>query len=442
MVHPITAKAAKRLRVCREQSHPHNRFTIKQSCDNHSVKYNGFCKGKWLQRYEQGGTPAVTKKAAGTNTHNLKLTPSTKAFLVDKFKTEKKNSGKALRRVLTAEFTARGTPERSVPCGKSITNLIREETGARVRPPPKNIMVKTPWAARYRKYFAEEHIEDEEKEIIFTDEKIFTIYYMGGTAAGESTFRLPDQEHNVAKGMTDEEYQKWREDHLGGDRILTTKKGKGKYKIRGWGGVGYNCKTELYLHNQHMNGDVYFEEVIKKRLVSMRKNPPGRETSRGGRSRGNVRNAVDINVIQDNCSIHNVEEIRTFCEENGINLIVSQQLDANEEYVDDFQHLKEGNQRYDAFPPYSPDLNAVIEKCWRELAYRIYQRYIKGEINSVEEHIEVIQEEWANLEFEATDAATDAKWGRHWIGINGWVRKWKQICQEVIDENGFDTHYM
>ena len=76
-----------------------------------------------------------------------------------------------------------------------------------------------------------------------------------------------------------------------------------------------------------------------------------------------------------------------------------------------------------------------------------YSDALKEELDALETEYDEIDlslhpEEWANLEFEATDAATDAKWGRHWIGINGWVCKWKQICQEVIDENGFDTHYM
>lgn len=435
----LSKLAAARLKVCREQRHPHNRFNVKESCKRHDVHYENFIQKKWLDRYDQLGTPGVVKRAAGGATNMLKITPLTKAFLVKTFKEEKKNSGKALRRALTLEYQRRGTPNRSVASDRSIQLCVRAETGVSVRPPPKMMMVKTPWHARYRRQFAQQHMNDNSKTFLFTDEKIFTIYNMRGDNAGVSTFRSPNAEWNKAKQMTgpggDDEYEEWRKEN-GGNKALPDSKGKGLYKLRMWGGVGYNVKTELYAHHAHMDSDVYFEECIKKRVIPMKKNPPGREASQSGRRRGRQVNEQDIWVIQDNCTIHNREDIRDFAADNGLKFVVSTPR-GHDGSRDDFHHWP-GVERYDTFPQYSPDINGTIEKVWRELAYRILRRYRKGDISSVDEHRNAILEEWEKLEFEEV---VDEE-GRTWKGINFYVRQWKRVCEEVIAQDGFDTKYM
>ena len=82
-------------------------------------------------------------------------------------------------------------------------------------------------------------------------------------------------------------------------------------------------------------------------------------------------------------------------------------------------------------------MNCPIEKVWKEIHYRIWTRAKRGEINSREQHLEAILDEWDKIEFEP--AVRD---GRNWIGINGYVAKWGQVCREVVAEDGFDTKYM
>ena len=49
--------------------------------------------------------------------------------------------------------------------------------------------------------------------------------------------------------------------------------------------------------------------------------------------------------------------------------------------------------------------------------------------------IKVIGEEWASLPFEKEE-------GSNFIGINGLVRKYDEVLQAVVDENGWDTRFM
>ena len=117
----------------------------------------------------------------------------------------------------------------------------------------------------------------------------------------------------------------------------------------------------------------------------------------------------------------------------------------------DVQKMKKGRPKYDedgnidlgdwvpkevidSFPAYSNDLNAIIEKCWRELDRRVLARC--GEIHTDDDMRRVMEEEWEELELD--DSGKD----RGWIGINAWADKWCDMNQAVLDADGFDTHYM
>ena len=90
---------------------------------------------------------------------------------------------------------------------------------------------------------------------------------------------------------------------------------------------------------------------------------------------------------------------------------------------------------FPGLPIHSPDVQAPIEKAWREMQMRVLQRAC--EIKSHEDMRRVIMEEWAGLEFETTEKP----WGK-WTGINWWCNKQKDILQAVVDNDGWDTKYM
>ena len=94
--------------------------------------------------------------------------------------------------------------------------------------------------------------------------------------------------------------------------------------------------------------------------------------------------------------------------------------------------------RGDAFPEYSNDINWVIEKAWREIAYRCMARWRHGDIQTRKDYIRVIKDEWDKLEFEET-----TRDGRVWKGINWYVENWNdKVLAEVIERKGWDTKYM
>ena len=48
-----------------------------------------------------------------------------------------------------------------------------------------------------------------------------------------------------------------------------------------------------------------------------------------------------------------------------------------------------------------------------------------------------IMEEWDRLAFHDSQYEEDG-----WIGINGYVDKWKTILEEVVEADGWDTRWM
>ena len=87
-----------------------------------------------------------------------------------------------------------------------------------------------------------------------------------------------------------------------------------------------------------------------------------------------------------------------------------------------------------AFPPYSPDLNGIMEKAWRFLHQQVLGR--AAEIKCDADMRRVIREEWDMLAFDGSQEALG------WKGINYWADKLGDVCDEVIEQDGFDTKYM
>ena len=86
------------------------------------------------------------------------------------------------------------------------------------------------------------------------------------------------------------------------------------------------------------------------------------------------------------------------------------------------------------FPQYSPDLNGIIEKAWRFLDTRVKAR--AAEIRGEADMKRVILEEWDALAFDNSQERLG------WKGINYWADKFKELCEAVVEERGFDSKYM
>ena len=126
-----------------------------------------------------------------------------------------------------------------------------------------------------------------------------------------------------------------------------------------------------------------------------------------------------------------------FLEHECVKLVQSERLDAHGHV--DYQH--KNGQPIDAlqspgFPPYSPDLNMVIEKAWRHIDKRVKKRH--REIKSEDDMRKVVLEEWDRLAFDDSQVGETPSWP----GINYYVDLFAVVCSEVIEENGFDTHFM
>jgi len=141
--------------------------------------------------------------------------------------------------------------------------------------------------------------------------------------------------------------------------------------------------------------------------------------------------------VQDNDPKHNAESSREYLEREKVELVVADRLDTHGNQ--DTEHHTRGpraNQPcFPTFAAYSPDINALIEKAWRFLAARVKRR--AGEIKNEADFERVIMEEWDRLAFDDSQYEEDG-----WIGINGYVDKWKTILEEVVEADGWDTRWM
>ena len=173
-----------------------------------------------------------------------------------------------------------------------------------------------------------------------------------------------------------------------------------------------------------------YDEIFKKIFLPVRKSPPG-----GGRA---LRANEDMWIAQDNDpkqkSWMTWDKTDKFLKKNKIEMVTSPKL-AVDGSVDNHQNTHGcyamNQPREDAFPEYSNDINWVIEKAWRELAYRCMSRWRNGDIKGWVDHIRVIKEEWAGLEFEETKRD-----GRVWKGINWYVENWDEVLKEVSSRAG------
>ena len=75
-----------------------------------------------------------------------------------------------------------------------------------------------------------------------------------------------------------------------------------------------------------------------------------------------------------------------------------------------------------------------MEKAWRFLHQQVLGR--AAEIKCDADMRRVIREEWDMLAFDGSQEALG------WKGINYWADKLGDVCDEVVQQGGFDTKYM
>jgi hypothetical protein len=272
----ITDRQEKRLNVCRRLTHPDNAHSAKYWCEDVGIGHKSFSDSKWCARYKAGGTPAVVKDAPRRK--RVSLTPRTKNVILEAVEKDRKSAPAIIKRLL-GEYQQRGEQNRAAPARSTINGFVHLETTGRVKlSRSKRIMVKTPWDARYRKHFAQEHKGDDPKKFVYSDEKIFAVFDIKGGDAGKTNLVFDGDELNVAKGKTDAEYLQWLEDNPRSK--LPKQKSHGLYKVIVWGAVGYNTKSELFIFPQGTNltNDLYHNTILPDYAKPLKFRPPAVET--------------------------------------------------------------------------------------------------------------------------------------------------------------------
>ena len=128
-------------------------------------------------------------------------------------------------------------------------------------------------------------------------------------------------------------------------------------KVHAWGGVGYHWKTDLYLFEQNLNGELY-REILSQRI------PPNFSLDCPVKKRGNWI------FLQDNDPKHTAKK--------------------TQEYLNEI-----APDRIRDFPPNSPDFN-IQEDIWSHLQQAINRK----KFPDVGTHKRVLQREWDNLSWE------------------------------------------
>ena len=309
---PISTAASKRIRatVLIEDGG----FSVAEACRRVGISRPSYTREGWLERFKEGDgsfdpllEDALSTARAG-NKH--KMTPRT-----EKAAREAAKEGlgaQAVRTRLRSIHDERGDEDWDVTARTIQRNFVDE--GAIFTRKPMRMMVRTPRHARWRMNFAQEWVDRDMEDVIFTDEKNSVC---STQTLADGSFRTPGGDFNVAKSrnMTDDEYVQWKEDY---GRPLPHSKQRGLFPCFVWGGVGHNKKTELYFLEQGetLTAPTY-RKIIKKELLPMRRHYPN-----GGAK-------PKMTITQDNDPKHYNDETNALLRRENIELLVSARLDIN-----------------------------------------------------------------------------------------------------------------
>lgn len=426
----------KRIMVCMLVLKGDPPMSVAAACRTAGISRSTFMKGEWLAKFEEGGINALL-----TDGHNGNSNAAVGKSIKKKIVSLKRKRASAsfieakLQQELDNDKIDRSGPKRrkKAPCTDTILAVWKANGGKHgIR---TLVVIKEPWTARYREYFAKKWLKQNPRVILFSDAKKFCQWLMRGVA-GMSEAYHKDDDPNVArdKEMTDQEYLAWVAKY---GKALPKEKAKGLMKVMVYGALGYNCKSKLYIleEGQTLTMNLY-DKIFKSTFKPMRKTPPG-----GGPA---LRADQDMLMVQDNDPKHQAwmeqPATKTFLKRNRIKMVTAPQLaeDGSTDIHQNVRGPRAQKPRVPSFPPYSNDINWVIEKAWRELGYRCMDRWRAGEIKTRKDHIKVVKEEWDQLEFHEVKRN-----GRVWKGINWYVDNWNEkVLKEVIKQKGWDTKYM
>lgn len=396
-------------------------LTAKLACKKVKIHPAAFSKAHWVRQYKTHG-PEHVLVADQRHKKARVVTPNTRKKIVELSDEKGKDSSGDIQTALRKHYEETGQEDHPLPSRRSIRTTKVQE-GLKWSSSRPRFLVKTPWDARWRKQFAEVMLELRwrryHKYFRYLDAKKFCIF----DSSSGHTYD-PDVDPNVAKreGFTDEEYEEWLAEAKEGRAPAS--KAKGKFPVFVYGALGIDFKSELYIFDKgtKLTGPL-FKSIIDDHFL---------EPCISG-----TMTYKRFFLIMDNDIKHICIANRAHFDRNGskIKRVIAPRRKADGS-PDNFHGGTWGRtEAFDGFPMYSPDINAPIEKAWREVQTRVLNRIT--EINSREDHVRIIKEEWKGLEFHEVENP----WGK-WIGINAWCKKFANICQAVIDADGWDTEYM
>lgn len=431
--HHIGKQAWNRLRACILIKD--GELSVQAACKAVGISRSTFTKRGWLKQFEWSAWSVVDGDRRMGN--NRKLTPNSKEFLVEEAAKKDGSAGAALH-ALKRKRLDMGDNRPGVHVS-SVRRMLNSNGVVAKGQKKRRVMVKAPWHARYRKQFAEESLKRLRKDKhdgrkqIHSDEKKFCLWdnsRQGWVQTEEDGSVVASG--NFAMGMTDDEYETWRDSRGNAGARLPKDKAKGLYPTFVWGALGYNFKSPLFIFNkgQRLTTELYKKILDKHLLPEARK--WAREKRPGTKGRGQK---PTFRFVQDNDPKHQSIHARTWLAEKKVELVKAERLDEDGQ-TDTFHHRGgpyKNKECWPSFPPYSPDLNGMVEKAWRCMDRRVLER--AGEIHSRDDMVRVVKDEWHKLEFKKS--TRDG-----WIGINNWADKWKGLNESVLACAGWDTPYM
>ena len=407
-------------------------LTAKAACAKVGLSPENFSRMGWVRQYKAHGPEHILVADTRHKTTRL-MTPETTKIVLEKSQLKKKGSSGDVQVALREHYAATGQEGRAVPSRRRIRFIASEHLKWVLNKRAPLFMVRTPWDARWRKQYAVYMLSPRTRpcslsKFCYLDAKKFCIF------DGSLGHRIEvGREPNIAKseGFTDEEYEEWLQEVVEGNQPKT--KSKGKYPEMVFGMVAVDFKPPLYFFDRpvvngrvkptKLTGPLYLEIVTKHFLPLRLATMPWYDQK--------------MYLAADNDIKHVSIANRAALDARGskVKRLVAPRLKADGS-PDNFHGGPYGRTvAFPGLPIRSPDIQAAIEKCWRETQIRVLVR--APEISSHEDMRRVIKEEWDGLEFEETEKP----WGK-WMGINWWCKKQKDILQAVVDNDGWDTKYM
>ncbi len=301
----------------------------------------------------------------------LKIKVNTVKGIVAKYEetgSVKNRPGQGRKRLLTSKEVARVV--KKAKSGKSAAEISRESARSRKKFSTDTarrrlkesglqwLVVQkretiTPQQQAKRLSFAKKMLAFDWKNVLFTDEKTFQL--SGGP------------------------YKKWQ-DPENRDEAPKTRHAP---KIHVWAGIGYYWKTDLYVFDENLDGELY-RKILRQRI------PPRLSLDCPMKKRGNWV------FLQDNDPKHTAKK--------------------TQQYLDEI-----APDRIRDFPPNSPDFN-VQEDAWSQLEQAIK----KKNIPNVTALKKTLKKEWNNLS---------------WDKMRGSIMSLPSRLEECISRDGQRTNY-